>query len=162
MKKKNSIKIELICLVFVILGVVFLAFKILQSNYQDYHVEMHGAPVWGKIIRVDAPTGYMGDTPLCEVEYRIGDESFLCYTGELPRQYQNDSLIVIYDTTNVKKAIVLLRNPKDAKTAFFKSKKDYMPIRWQQDYDKCLQELEKKRLAHREKKSFYDRFCQDD
>ena len=162
MKKKNNIEIEHICLVFVILGVVFLAFKILQSNYQDYHAEMHGTPVWGRIICVDEPTGYLGDTPLCKVEYIIGDKSFFCYTGELPQQYQNDSLIVIYDTTNERKAIVLLRNSKDAKTAFFKSQKDYMPHRWQQDYDKRLLELEKKRVAHREKKHLYDRFCRDD
>lgn len=162
MKKKNNLETEYLGLVFVILGVLFLAFKILQSNYQDYHVEMHGAPVWGRIIRVDAPTGYLGDTPLCEVEYRIGEETFMCYTGELPKQYQNDSLIVIYDTTNMRKALVLLSNPKDAKTAFFKSKKDYMPLKWQQDYEKRILELEKKRAAHRERKHFYDRFCRDD
>jgi len=162
MKKKNNIEIEHICLVFVILGAVYLAFLILQSNYRLYHAEMHGAPVWGRIIRVDAPTGYLGDTPRCKVEYRVGEESFLCYTGELPKQYQNDSLIVLYDTTNLRESFVLLKNPKDPKTAFFKSKKDYMPLRWQQDYDKCLRELEKKRLTHREKKSFYDRLCRDD
>ena len=161
-KKKKEDSFEVIILVLVLLSVVYLVFAIFRQDYQDYHAEMHGAPVWGRILRVDAPTGRSGATPLCEVEYRIGDESFLCYTGKLPKLYQNDSLIVIYDTTNVKKAIVLLRNPKDAKTAFFKSKKDYMPLRWQQDYDKRLLELEKKRVAHRERKHFYDRFCRDD
>ena len=131
MKKKNNIEIEHICLVLVILGVVFLAFLILQSNYRLYHTEMHGAPVWGRILRVDEPTGYMGDIPNSKVEYTIGDESFLSYTGELPKRYLNDSLIVIYDTTDV-------------------------------DYDKRLLELEKKRVAHRERKHFYDRFCRDD
>ena len=162
MKKKNNIEIEHFCLVFVILGVVYLAFLILQSNYRLYHTEMHGAPVWGRILRVDEPTGYMGDIPNSKVEYTIGDESFLSYTGELPKRYLNDSLIVIYDTTDVRLSFVLLRSPKDAKSAFFKSQKDYMPLRWQQDYDKRLLELEKKRVAHREKKHFYDRFCRDD
>ena len=162
MKKKNNIEIEQICLVFVLLGVVFLAFKILQSDYRRYHAEMHGAPVWGRIVRVDDPTGHNGDIPLCKVEYTIGNESFLCYTGKLPKQYQNDSLIVIYDTTNVRESFVLLKNPKDPKTAFFKSKKNYMPLRWQQDYDKRLLELEKKRVAHRERKHFYDQFCRND
>ena len=83
--------------------------------------------------------------------------------GEMaPKRYLNDSLIVIYDTTDVRQSFVLLRNPKDAKTAFFKSKKDYMPLRWQQDYDKRLLELEKKRVAHRERKHFYDQFCRND
>lgn len=124
---------------------------------------MHGAPVWGRIIRVDAPKiGKNGNVHNCEVEYRIGDESFLSYTGELDKRYLNDSLIVIYDTTNVCQSFVLLRNPKDAKSAFLKSQKDYMPIRWQQDYDKRLLELEKKRVAHRERKHFYDRFCRDE
>ncbi|MBR5632168.1 MAG: hypothetical protein IKW82_11050 [Bacteroidales bacterium] len=163
MKKKNNIEIEHFCLVFVILGVVFLAFKILRSDYRTYHAEMHGAPVWGRIIRVDAPTiGKNGNIHDCEVEYSIGNDSFLIYTGELPKRYLNDSLIVIYDTTDVRRSFVLLRNPKDAKTAFFKSQKDYMPLRWQQDYDKRLLELEKKRVAHRERKHFYDRFCRDD
>jgi hypothetical protein len=162
MKKSADNTIEILCLVFVILGVVYLAFAILRQDYQDYHVEMHGAPVWGRIIRVDEPTGYMGDIPNSKVEYTIGDESFLSYTGELPKRYLNDSLIVIYDTTDVRRSFVLLRNPKDAKTAFFKSQKDYMPLRWQQDYDKRFLELEKKRVAHRERKHFYDRFCRDD
>lgn len=162
MRGKNKIEIEHICFVLVLLGIVFLIFGILKQNYRRYHAEMHGAPVWGRIIRVDEPTGYNGNTPLCKVEYTIGNETFLCSTGELNEQYTNDSLIVIYDTTNVREAFVLLRNPKDAKSAFFKSQKDYMPLRWQQDYDKCLQELEKKRVAHRERKHFYDRFCQDD
>ena len=162
MNKNNDDLIEQICLVLVILSILFVTFKILQSNYRRYHAEMHGVPVWGKIIRVDEPTGRMGHTPLCKVEYTIGDESFLCYTGELHERYTNDSLIVIYDTTNVRQSFVLLRSPKDAKSAFFKSQKDYMPLKWQQDYDKCLLELEKKRVAHRERKHFYDRFCRDD
>ena len=162
MKKKNDIEIEIICLVLVILSALFVAFKILQTNYRLYHSEMHGVPVWGKIIRVDEPTGYMGNTPLCKIEYTIGDESFSCYTGKLHKRYSNDSLIVIYDTTDVRQSFVLLRSPKDAKSAFFKSQKDYMPLKWQQDYDKCLSELEKKRVAHRERKHFYDRFCRDD
>ena len=162
MKKSADNTIEIFCLVFVILGVVYLAFAILRQDYQDYHAEMHGAPVWGRILRVDEPTGYMGDIPNSKVEYTIGDESFLSYTGELPKRYLNDSLIVIYDTTDVRRSFVLLRNPKDAKTAFFKSQKDYMPLRWQQDYDKRFLELEKKRVAHRERKHFYDRFCRDD
>ena len=163
MKKKNNIEIEQICLVFVLLGAVYLAFLILQSNYRSYHTEMHGAPVWGRIIRVDAPQiGKNGNVHLSEVEYRIGNDTFLSYTGELPKRYLNDSLIVIYDTTDVRRSFVLLRNPKDAKTAFFKSQKDYMPLRWQQDYDKRLLELEKKRVAHRERKHFYDQFCRND
>ena len=162
MKKSADNTKEIFCLVFVILAVVFLAFKILQSNYRLYHTEMHGAPVWGRILRVDEPTGYMGDIPNSKVEYTIGDESFLSYTGELPKRYLNDSLIVIYDTTDVRQSFVLLRSPKDAKSAFFKSQKDYMPLRWQQDYDKRLLELEKKRVAHRKKKHFFDRFCRDD
>ena len=163
MKKKNNIEIEHICLVFVILGVVYLAFLILQSNYRLYHTEMHGVPVWGRIIRVDAPQiGKNGNIHLSEVEYSIGIDSFLCYTGELPKLYLNDSLIVIYDTTDVRQSFVLLRSPHDAKSAFFKSQKDYMPLRWQQDYDKRLEVLEKKRVAHRERKHFYDRFCRDD
>ena len=162
MKKSADNTIEIFCLVFVILGAVFLAFKILQSNYRIYHAEMHGAPVWGRIIRVDEPTGFMGDHPLCKVEYTIGNESFFCHTGELPDRYLSDSLIVIYDTTDVRQSFVLLRSPHDAKSAFFKSQKDYMPLRWQQDYDKRLLELGKKRVAHRERKHFYDRFCRDD
>ena len=148
MKKKSNIEIEHIGLVFVILGAVYLAFLILQSNYRLYHTEMHGAPVWGRILRVDEPTGYMGDIPNSK--------------GELHKRYLNDSLIVIYDTTNVRQSFVLLRSPHDPKSAFFKSQKDYMPLKWQQDYDKCLLELEKKRVAHRERKHFYDRFCRDD
>ena len=163
MKKKNNIEIEQFCLVLVILGVVFLAFKILRSEYRRYHAEMHGAPIWGKIIRVDVPTiGKNRNSHDSEVEYRIGNESFLIYTGELPKRYLNDSLIVIYDTTDVRQSFVILRSPHDAKSAFFKSQKDYMPLRWQQDYDKRLLELEKKRAAHRERKHFYDRFCRDD
>lgn len=163
MKKKKNIEIEHIGLVFVILLVAFSTFRILQSYYQFYHTEMHGAPVWGRIVRVDAPTiGKNGNIRDCVVEYRIGDESFLSYTGELHKRYLNDSLIVIYDTTNVRHSFVLLRSPNDAKSAFFKSQKDYMPLKWQQDYDKCLLELEKKRVAHRERKHFYDRFCRDD
>ena len=162
MNKNNNDLIEQICLVLVILSILFVAFKIQQSNYRRYHAEMHGAPVWGRIVRVDEPTGYLGGTPLCKVEYTIGDESFSCYTGELHRRYTNDSLIVIYDTTNVRQSFVLLRNPKDAKSAFFKSQKDYMPLKWQQDYDKCLLELEEKRVAHREKRRLFDRFCRDD
>ena len=162
MKKNNNDLIEQICLVLVILSILFVAFKIQQSNYRRYHAEMHGAPVWGRIVRVDEPTGYMGHTPLCKIEYTFGDESFSCYTGKLHKRYSNDSLIVIYDTTDVRQSFVLLRSPKDAKSAFFKSQKDYMPLKWQQDYDKCLLELEKKRVAHRERKHFYDRFCRDD
>ena len=162
MKKNNNDLIEQIGLVFVILLIAFSVFRILQSNYRHYHAEMHGAPVWGRIVRVDEPTGYLGGTPLCKVEYTIGDESFSCYTGKLDRLYSNDSLIVIYDTTNVRHSFVLLRSPNDAKSAFFKSQKDYMPLKWQQDYDKRLIELEKKRVAHRERKHFYDRICRDD
>ena len=162
MKKNNNDLIEQIGLVFVILLIAFSVFRILQSNYRHYHAEMHGAPVWGKIIRVDEPTGRMGHTPLCKIEYTFGDESFSCYTGKLHKRYSNDSLIVIYDTTDVRQSFVLLRSPKDAKSAFFKSQKDYMPLKWQQDYDKRLIELEKKRVAHRERKHFYDRFCRDD
>ena len=162
MKKNNNDLIDQICLVLVILSILFVAFKIQQSNYRRYHAEMHGAPVWGRIVRVDEPTGYMGHTPLCKIEYTFGDESFSCYTGKLHKRYSNDSLIVIYDTTDVRQSFVLLRSPKDAKSAFFKSQKDYMPLKWQQDYDKCLLELEKKRVAHRERKHFYDRFCRDD
>ena len=125
MNKNNDDLIEQICLVLVILSILFVAFKIQQSNDRRYHAEMHGAPVWGRIVRVEEPTGYMGDTPRCKVEYTIGDESFLCYTGELHERYTNDSLIVIYDTTNVRQAFVLLRSPNDAKSAFFKSQKDY-------------------------------------
>lgn len=161
-QKKREDTFEVIILVLVLMSVVFLAFAILKQEYRFYHTEMHGAPVWGRIIRVDEPTGYMGDIPNCKVEYTIGDESFFCYTGELPKQYHNDSLIVIYDTTNVRESFVLLRSPHDAKSAFFKSQKDYMPLRWQQDYDKRLLELEKKRVAHRERKHFYDRICRDD
>ena len=161
MKERSDIT-EIICLAIVLLMVVFIVLAILRQNYQDYHAEMHGAPVWGRIVRVDDHVGYMGDNTVSNVEYIIGNESFFCETGELPKQYLSDSVIVFYDTTNVKKAFVLLRNPKDAKTAFFKSQKDYMPLRWQQDYDKCLLELEKKRVAHRERKHFYDRFCRDD
>ena len=162
MKKKNDIEIEIICLVLVILSALFVAFKILQTNYRLYHSEMHGVPVWGRIVRVDEPAARPGYPPRCKVEYTIGDESFLCYTGELHKRYSNDSLIVIYDTTNVRHSFVLLRSPHDAKSAFFKSQKDYMPLKWQQDYDKCLLELEKKRVAHRERRHFYDRFCRDD
>ena len=162
MKKNNNDLIEQIGLVFVILLIAFSVFRILQSNYRHYHAEMHGAPVWGRIVRVDEPTGYMGHTPLCKIEYTFGDESFSCYTGKLHKRYSNDSLIVIYDTTDVRQSFVLLRSPKDAKSAFFKSQKDYMPLKWQQDYDKCLLELEKKRVAHRERKHFYDRICRDD
>ena len=162
MKKNNNDLIDQIGLVFVILLIAFSVFRILQSNYRHYHAELHGAPVWGKIIRVDEPTGRMGHTPLCKIEYTFGDESFSCYTGKLHKRYSNDSLIVIYDTTDVRQSFVLLRSPKDATSAFFKSQKDYMPLKWQQDYDKCLLELEKKRVAHRERKHFYDRFCRDD
>ena len=163
MKKNNNDLIDQIGLVFVILLIAFSAFRILQSNYRHYHAEMHGAPVWGRIVRVDAPTiGKNGNIRDSEIEYTIGDESFLCHTGELHKRYTNDSLIVIYDTTNARRSFVLLRNPKDAKSAFFKSQKDYMPLKWQQDYDKRLLELEKKRVAHRERKHFYDRFCRDD
>lgn len=162
MNKNNDDLIEQICLVLVILSILFLAFKILQSNYRRYHAEMHGAPILGRIVRVDKPPARPGYPPRCKVEYTIGDESFSCYTGELHRRYTNDSLIVIYDTTNVRQSFVLLRNPKDAKSAFFKSQKDYMPLKWQQDYDKCLLELEEKRVAHREKRRLFDRFCRDD
>ena len=163
MKKRKNIEIEHIGLVFFILLVGFSASRILQSNYRSYHTEMHGAPVWGRIIRVDAPQiGKNGNVHLSEVEYRIGNDTFLSYTGELPKLYLNDSLIVIYDTTDVRQSFVILRNPHDAKSAFFKSQKDYMPLRWQQDYDKRFMELEKKRVAHRERKHFYDRFCRDD
>lgn len=162
MRKRNTVKTGYFFLVLVLLYVVLMLFGMFRSNYRAYHARMHGAPVWGRIIRVDDHVGQNGGYLKCRVEYAIGDESYFCYTGELPKRFQDDSLVVVYDTTNVREAFVLLRNPKDAKTAFFKSQKDYMPLRWQQDYDKCLQELEKKRLAHRERKHFYDRFCQDD
>ena len=162
MKKNNNDLIEQIGLVFVILLIAFSVFRILQSNYRHYHAEMHGAPVWGRIVRVDKPPARPGYPPRCKVEYTIGDESFSCYTGKLHKRYSNDSLIVIYDTTDVRQSFVLLRSPHDPKSAFFKSQKDYMPLKWQQDYDKCLLELEKKRVAHRERKHFYDRFCRDD
>ena len=162
MKKNNNDLIDQIGLVLAILFALFCAFMILQTNNRRYHAEMHGAPVWGRIVRVDEPPARSGYPPRCKVEYTIGDESFLCYTGELHKRYTNDSLIVIYDTTNARRSFVLLRNPKDAKSAFFKSQKDYMPLKWQQDYDKRLLELEKKRVAHREKRRFFDRFCRDD
>ena len=87
MRKRNSVKTGYLSLVLVLLFVVLMLFGMFRSDYRTYHARMHGAPVWGRIIRVDDHVGQNGGYLKCRVEYAIGDESYYCYTGELPKRF---------------------------------------------------------------------------
>lgn len=135
---------------------------ILVDSYKDYHAKMHGVPTWGRIIAVDKCAVARGPSNRCEYEYSVNGAMYTKYALNLPKRFIGDSIIVIYDTTNAKRAFPLCNDPSDMKTAFFKSKKDYMPLKWQQNYDQCLSILERKRKAHRAREHIYDYFCKDD
>ena len=166
MKKQNSSDWSKTDERIVVIGViVFIGLLIvlgINDKYRDYHAKMHSVPVWGRIVAVDVQAIARQSSNNCKYEYVVDGEVYYHFYRNLPKQFVNDSVIVFYDTTNHKRAFPLCQNPEDMKTAFFKSKKDYMPLRWQQDYDRCVAELEKMREDHRARKHFYDRFCRDD
>ena len=135
---------------------------ILKSNYDRYHNECHGEATWGQIQYVHINGGKSGGY-VCEIAYTIDNKAYICKTGmDLPERYLMDSVIVIYDKTYPNHSFVLLKNPKDLKSAFFKSRKDYMPHKWQIDYIDCISRMEEKCKAHLNREHWYDYLCRDD
>ncbi len=139
--------------------VMFLVCVIVLDQYKNYHAQMHSIPTWGRITGYE----YMPRTGWRSViEYHVNNQEYKHYTAVISQRHLHDSILIYYDTTNIKKSFLLLRNPKDVETAFFKSDERLLGLKWQKNLKKFQNELDQKRKAHRNRHHFYDYFCQDD
>lgn len=130
------------------------------SNYRNYHAKMHSIPTWGVVINNNDKVGRHRGS---RIEYSIGTTKYqLSPHQPISKRYLGDSLIIYYDTTRIQEAFIPKRNPKDLETAFFMSERRIIPSRWERDYEKFQNNLEKERKAHRDRKHFYDYWCKDD
>ena len=148
--------------VFYILSIVFLivlTLGVVYSKYKNYHAKMHSAPTWGVVSENQfyPKTGWR-----TVYVYVVEGKEYSFTTQTISSMHLGDSVLVYYDTTNVKKAFLLTRNSNDAETAFFKSEERVLGLKWQNNLKKAQNELEQKRQSHRERRHFYDYFCQDD
>jgi len=155
---------ELITIIRVLLLVVafFLIIAIIAAiqGYDDYHTRMHGTPTWGRVVNNNVHLMHSG--LYSRIEYEVDSTTYCVYIPQLSPIRLMDSVLVYYDTTCPKHAIVPMRSPKNSDSAFFLSEKRLTKSRWEDAYEKYQRQLELDRQAHRERKLFYDHFCKDD
>lgn len=143
-----------------LLFLLFVFCYVLRSIYLDYHAEMHGIPLWGKVINSCV---YNRPSPNYSViEYVVGDSTYVLHLASMSPIRQGDSLIVYYDSTQYANAFVPKRNPQDIETAFFKFDMRLTSLHREEQYQDYQKQLMIRRKAHRERKHWYDRLCKDD
>lgn len=140
----------------------FLLFCFIAASldlYYSYHARMHCSYTWGKIIDVNNPSG---KSPTAVIIYKVGDETYRTHIPPINCRHLGDSVMVAYDTTRCKRGFVLLRNPHDSETAFFKTEEKYLGVKWHNNLEKYKSNLAEKQEAHRRRAHFYDYFCHDE
>lgn len=136
-----------------------LSFFVGRELLLRYHARMHCALTWGAVTSVDY---HLSKTWHTCIEYENAGKRYNLLIQRISPDFLGDSVLVYYDSLRVNKAFLPTKNPKDAQTAFFKSQKQYLGLKWQKDLDKFQRKLADQQEAHRRKEHLYDYFCKDD